>query len=212
MCYKILRPAMDRMYNCNVLDSILFGQKLVLDFGFHENMNQRELKSCISQVQELYGFNKINREPFDLYFCNLQANCEFARKLSAGMGNLKTSSCLVTASDKSYLDFFQKEKLVYLTPDCKNDLNVFNYDDVYIVGGLVDLRSNVPLAMSKAKSEGLRMARLPLEKYVHWGIGSKSLTLDQIVKILLTLKNSKSWTKAFQHVPGRKLYKSGKNH
>lgn len=41
--------------------------------------------------------------------------------------------------EDSYLNHFPKEKLVYLTPHCRNDLEEFNHDDIYIIGAMVDM-------------------------------------------------------------------------
>lgn len=50
------------------------------------------------------------------------------------------------------------------------------------------------------------MARLPLDRYLQWGAGSgKSLTLNQMVNILLDLKSTNDWTQALKHVPRRKV-------
>lgn len=63
-----------------------------------------------------------------------------------------------------------------------------------------------PLSMAKAKREGIRMAKLPLEKYLDWGSGStKSFTINQMMMMMLDLKHTKDWHKALQHVPTRKL-------
>lgn len=67
--------------------------------------------------------------------------------------------------------------------------------------------NNDPLSLAKAKRLGLRMARLPLDRYLQWGAGSgKSLTLNQMVNILLDLKKTGDWTTALRHVPRRKIY------
>lgn len=63
-----------------------------------------------------------------------------------------------------------------------------------------------PLSMAKAKREGIRMARFPIDKYLDWGISSsKNLTLDQTMKIMLDLRHTGNWKKALEHVPVRKL-------
>lgn len=50
------------------------------------------------------------------------------------------------------------------------------------------------------------MAKFPLEKYLDWGNGSsKSLALDQSLNIMLDLRHTGDWKKAFKHVPIRKL-------
>merc|ERR1712179_654238 len=59
--------------------------------------------------------------------------------------------------------------------------------------------------MAKAKREGLRVQKLPLDKYLSWGIGGKSLTLNQMICILLDLKESGDWEYALRHVPRRKI-------
>jgi ribonuclease P protein 1 len=50
------------------------------------------------------------------------------------------------------------------------------------------------------------MEKLPLDRYLLWGAGgSKSLTLNQVIQILLDIRATGSWDKALQHVPRRKL-------
>lgn len=62
------------------------------------------------------------------------------------------------------------------------------------------------MSLAKAKRLGLRMARLPLDQYLQWGSGSgKSLTLNQMVNILLDLKQTGDWMHALRHVPRRKI-------
>lgn len=66
--------------------------------------------------------------------------------------------------------------------------------------------NNEPLSLAKAKRLGLRMARLPLDQYLQWGAGSgKSLTLNQMINIMLDLKQTGDWMKALRHVPRRKV-------
>lgn len=101
---------------------------------------------------------------------------------------------------------FDKRKLVYLTPHCNNDLETFSHDDIYIIGAMVDKSNHEPLSLAKAKKQGLRMARLPLDKYIDWSSGSgKSLTINQMVNILLDLKKHGEWQRALRFVPRRKM-------
>lgn len=60
--------------------------------------------------------------------------------------------------------------------------------------------------MAKAKREGIRMARFPLDNYLDWGAGStKSLTLDQSIRVMLDLRHTRDWKVALKNVPPRKL-------
>lgn len=40
--------------------------------------------------------------------------------------------------EKSYLDVFPKEQLVYLTPHCRDVMKEFDHNAVYIIGAIVD--------------------------------------------------------------------------
>lgn len=66
--------------------------------------------------------------------------------------------------------------------------------------------------MAKAKREGIRMAKFPIEKYLDWGFSSsKSLTLDQTLRIMLDLRHTKDWKEALKNVPSRKLRPAREN-
>jgi ribonuclease P protein 1 len=65
------------------------------------------------------------------------------------------------------------------------------------------------LSLAKAKREKIRMAKLPLDRYLHWGSGSgKSLTINQVISILLDVKTTGDWKYALRHVPRRKVQDS----
>lgn len=60
--------------------------------------------------------------------------------------------------------------------------------------------------MAKAKKEGIRMAKFPIDQYLNWGFSSsKNLTLDQMIKVMLDLRHTKDWKEALKNVPTRKL-------
>lgn len=66
--------------------------------------------------------------------------------------------------------------------------------------------------MAKAKREGIRMAKFPIERYLDWGASSsKTLTLDQSIRIMLDLRHTRDWKVALKNVPVRKLRSSREN-
>ncbi|KAG0721849.1 Mitochondrial ribonuclease P protein 1 [Chionoecetes opilio] len=71
----------------------------------------------------------------------------------------------VPINPKSYLDKYPKEQLVYLTPHCQEELLVYDHNAVYIIGAIVDKSSGEPLSLAKAKREGIRMQKLPLDSF-----------------------------------------------
>ena len=77
-----------------------------------------------------------------------------------------------------------------------------------------------PLTFAKAKRENIKHQRFPIDRYVKYvvvesdeyqynicilirfgGGSGKSLTLDQVYNILMTLKHTGSWTEAFKYIP-----------
>ena len=65
-----------------------------------------------------------------------------------------------------YIDLFDKDRLVYLTPDSPNEMTHFDHDAVYVLGGIYDDQNKEPLTYEKALRQNIRHVRLPLEKYL----------------------------------------------
>lgn len=183
-----------------------FGQKLVLDCSYDEHMTKRECINAAKQLMFCFAENRYHDQPFDLHFCNANLQGHTMSYLHKHIPTMLEPHFPMNIHSGSYLDHFPKEQLVYLTPHCRNDLEEYDPDHVYIIGAMVDTMHNEPLSLAKAKKLGLKMARLPLDRYLQWGSGSgKSLTLNQMTHIMLDLKSTGDWNKSLSHVPRRKL-------
>lgn len=206
MFLRFYDTTIDRWNNNKLINAMQFGSKLILDCSYDEHMVPREAKNAAKQLMLLFADNRLDTEPFDLHFCNANPRGMVMQALHRHIPTLYEPSFPLNVHEESYLDLFPRKNLVYLTPHCRNDLLEYSHDDIYIVGAMVDKMNNEPLSLAKAKAQGLRMARLPLDHYLQWGSGSgKSLTIDQMLKILLEVKKSRDWNKALTHVPRRKL-------
>ncbi|KAM7300580.1 mitochondrial ribonuclease P protein 1 homolog [Ixodes scapularis] len=198
-------PSMSRFYNYRQMYSAMFGQTLVYDLDYESEMTKREIVNAADQLQEAYAANRTHPDPFNLVFCNVEEGGQYKRRLLGALPHLEQPNCLITTTEKSYLDLYPRERLVYLTPDAKQTLS-YDHDAIYIVGALVDKSTQKPLSLAKAKRDGIRVAKLPLENYLQWGkSSSKTLTLNALMNILLEMKTTGDWTKAFNFVPRRKL-------
>lgn len=184
-----------------------FGQKLILDCSYDQHMTEREAINAAKQLMFCFSENRLHDDPFDLYFCNANLNGTTMKYLKKHIPTMLDSSFPMNVHPESYLDIFPKERLVYLTPHCRTELTEYSHDDVYIIGAMVDKMNNEPLSLAKAKKLGLRMARLPLEKHLIWGTGAnKSLTLNQMISILLDQKQNGNWRQTLEkNVPRRKV-------
>lgn len=209
MFIRIREQSMNDFYNYRAIQAMLDGQNIVIDCSYEDQMVQRETTNAAKQVTFAFGDNRIHKQPFNLRLCNVDMDSHFMKELKKLMPFVEQPWFPMNIHEKSYLDIFHKKDLVYLTPHCREELTTFDHDAVYIIGCLVDKVNNEPLSMAKAKREGIRMAKLPLDRYLEWGTGAKkNLNINHMVQILLDLKVSSDWEYALRHVPRRKLMKT----
>ncbi|XP_066146452.1 mitochondrial ribonuclease P protein 1 homolog [Euwallacea fornicatus] len=196
----------NRFYNRKLVEAMQFGQKLVVDCGYEKNMTKRENYNTGKQLMLLFSENRAHDEPFDIHFTGLNLSGDITKSLEKNIPTVFEKDFPINIHENSYLDLFSKERLIYLTPHCREEMRTFNHDMIYILGGIVDKVNNEPISLAKAKREGLTMMKFPLDRYLQWGSGSgKSLTINQCVAILLDLKKTGDWNYALKHVPRRKL-------
>ncbi|CAG9770124.1 unnamed protein product [Ceutorhynchus assimilis] len=197
---------MNNFYNSRLIQAIQFGQKLAIDCGYDQNMTKRENQYTAKQLNLLFAENRCNHDPFDIHYVNLNKESELTKMFYKHVPTMFDKEFPMNSHEKSYLDLFPKQKLVYLTPHCREEMGSFDHDAIYIVGAIVDKVNHEPLSLAKAKREGITMRKFPLDRYLQWGSGSgKSLTINQCVAILLDLKDTGNWNYALRHVPRRKL-------
>ncbi|NXU42521.1 TM10C methyltransferase, partial [Drymodes brunneopygia] len=196
---------MDKAYNWRAAQSMIFGQPLVFDMSYEKEMSFREVTNTVKQLVLSESCNRRSVDPFHIHFCNFKEDSlfhrEFIKHYKEAWGRL-----LITVTDQCYTEIFPKDKLIYLTADSPKVMKTFDHDKIYIVGSMVDKSIKTGVSLARAKRLGLETAALPLEKYLLWNTGAKNLTLDQMMHILLTLKDTADWKKALEFVPKRKYY------
>ncbi|KFO71990.1 Mitochondrial ribonuclease P protein 1, partial [Cuculus canorus] len=194
---------MDKAYSWRAAQSMIFGQPLVFDMSYEKDMSVQEVANTVRQLVLSEGCNRRSVDPFHIHFCNFKENSLYHKIL---IKHYKESwgKLLITVTDQCYTDVFPKDKLIYLTADSPKVMKRFDHDKIYIVGSMVDKSIKTGVSLAQAKRLGLETAALPLEKYLLWNTGAKNLTLDQMMHILLTLKDTGDWKKALEFVPKRK--------
>lgn len=172
-------------------------------------MYEKEWKMAANQLKKSFSVNRIHRNPFDLAFYNFDPDGSMIKHLAKQIPTMFEKSHPLKIYKNCFSEAFSRDRLVYLTPHCLTDLEEYNPDDVYIIGAMVDTCAvSRPVSVIKAKELGIRMARFPLDRYFQgkWASGrSKRLALQDVVKIMLELKQTRSWEKALQHVPRIKI-------
>uniref|UniRef100_A0A8D0HGY7 tRNA methyltransferase 10 homolog C n=1 Tax=Sphenodon punctatus TaxID=8508 RepID=A0A8D0HGY7_SPHPU len=179
-------------YKWRTVQSMLFGQPLVFDMAFENCMTRRNLENTVKQLMVTEGLNRKAVDPFHLHYCNLKVDSLFHNTFTERYGEA-WDELLVTVTEQSYADVFPREELIYLTADSPNVMKTFEHDKIYIVGALVDKPIQTGLSLAHAKRLKLTTA-----------LGAKNLTLDQMMLILLSLKETAAWKEALKSVPKRK--------
>ncbi|CAN9507242.1 unnamed protein product [Ophioblennius macclurei] len=196
--------SLDKLLAWRCANAMTFGQPLVFDMSYEAHMSRRELENTASQLMEVEAWNRRAVDPFHLHFCNLRPDGPYKQELLKRYGAETWDRLLITDTERHHVDVFPKDQLVYLTADSPNVLRAFDHSKVYVVGALVDRSVQSGLSLANAKRLKLNTARLPLDEFLQWEIGAKNLTLDQMIRILLTLKDTGKWEEALKFVPQRK--------
>lgn len=154
-----------------VLSSILNDEpSVVFDFRFVSQHTRIErVKSLYRQIIELVGDNRCAERPFQIHFCNYDYQAEF-HTLYADRIGLDTN--LIMETPRSYLDVFDRKKLVYLSGDASKPMTHYDPDKVYIIGAMIDMSPNEFKFHSygQAKKDGIECRRLPLDLYKKYKI------------------------------------------
>ena len=182
-----------------------WGQPLVIDLAFMKEMNYQQVHSLLyREIPHALNFNTQSPEPFAIYLTSYDPNCKKASLLQKAVQKVFDDDSTVIVTEKSYSELFSQDKLLYLTPDSKQDLLYYDPEDVYIIGGIVDTGGDSihpkPHTLSAAKRQRIRHARLPMRRTI--GV-TKELNVDHVVAIMADYKFSKDWFYSFRWIPSR---------
>ncbi|XP_077418990.1 tRNA methyltransferase 10 homolog C [Vanacampus margaritifer] len=201
---KFWNRNLDRLVGWRTAQSMLFDQPLVFDMSYEPRMTRPEIENTVKQMMEVEGWNRRAKDPYHLHFCNLQPDGAYMKEFLKRYGAETWNRLLVTSTDDHAVDLFPRDRLVYLTADSRNVLHTFDHSKVYIIGALVDRSIISGLSFANAKRLKLATARLPLDEHLCWETGNKNLTLDQMMRIMISIKETGNWQEALKFVPKRK--------
>jgi len=192
------KQTMNSHYNWKVVREFNdWGVPLVVDLSFSSKFKTDRIrtKSLVTELLNAVGTNRESDVPFQLHLTGTPE--ELLEKLDESV-----DACS-NLTHESTLDMFPHDRLVYLSPDSRNDLKRFNKDDIYVIGGIIDKIEKVPLTLSAAKKMNIRHARFPMRRVL--GL-HQDLNIDTCVAIMNDLKESNDWFYALRWLPSRCLF------
>jgi tRNA (guanine9-N1)-methyltransferase len=125
-----------------------------------------------------------------------------------------------------------QDTVVYLTADSEEELSEIKPEETYIIGGISDLSNRYKvgrrcifhfskicrlnlcfqsLCLNKAKENGIRTARLPIERYLASLPTRKVLTVNQIFEIMVKWVETRSWEEALYAVVPERKFQAGES-
>nr|CDS25339.1 mitochondrial ribonuclease p protein 1 [Hymenolepis microstoma] len=192
-------------------------QTLVFDCSHEEEMRISDQKNLARQLAMAFANNRTQRPfPFHFMFTSLVPGTNqykfFEEAFGTGVSSNRCNSlemCPFSVRPDHFSEVIKDRRLIYLSPNAPRafEIGEYDHDAVYVVGGIVDKAVRRPVTHAKARRAGWECIRLPLERYVDWRSGNKTLTLVAIHSILATAKATNGdWKTALeQNIPSRFL-------
>lgn len=203
---------------------------VIIDCDFDELMHEKEIVSLSNQIKACYSamrhctyklpiqitsFNKRLKQRFEaqLHDYHLwQGNISFTdRSLTeyvtgAPNSESKDNDGNSNSNTTNSTDTINTENLVYLTADTDEEITKLEPNHTYIIGGIVDKNRHKQLCYNKAKELGIKVARLPIGKYIEMN-GRHVLVTSHVYELLCKwFENDGDWETAFNKVlPPRKI-------
>jgi len=137
--------------------------KVVIDCDFNSYMVEKEINSMQTQIGRCYTANRFTKTPCPITVTSFGGDLEkvFDRKTPS-----RVQWKGIEFTSDSYLDRFEKDKLVYLSADSDNVATELDENKVYIIGGIVDKNRYKGLCQQKATEQGIPTAQLPIGEYL----------------------------------------------
>jgi len=157
---------------------------------FDDKMSDREIKSLVQQLGYVYSTNKKSEQPANLCITGIGPRTEQQLK------KLNYDKWRVPFKKEDYINLYPKEEFVYLTADATDVMTSVESKYVYIIGGIVDRNRYKMITYDKAKQQGIKTAKLPLDQYIDTK-ATKVLTVNHVFDCLLKYIETKDWTKTF---------------
>lgn len=198
---RIYDQTLQKLSNLRLASASLFSQHIVFDCSYESYMSDLNIKFCAKQLVHGYSFNRLHHSPFHVKYCNFNQNSTLFKYLDKLLIQNITK---LDITEKSYLEVYPKDKIVYLSPHATDVVHKFDKDVVYVIGAYVDRGCGKKISLGKAKEANVRMAKLPIDHYIDWQKGGKSLPINIVLSILLDARYHGNWSKALrENLPSR---------
>ncbi|KAH9179746.1 guanine-1-methyltransferase-domain-containing protein [Lactarius sanguifluus] len=217
-----------------------FAARVVLDLGFDDKMNDKEITSLCSQLAYVYSTNRRSPNPFrSLLFTSLngQTLSRLEKLNDAGYKRWTGTEwwlesyhklwtrnpteavpkdgeveCEDSKSDEQPEQPVSRDQVVYLTADSSEVLEELKEGETYIIGGICDHNRYKNLCLDKARESGVRAAQLPIGRFLSHLPTRKVLTVNQVFEVLVKWVETRDWESSLYAVIPKRKFQEGSAH
>ncbi|GMM55309.1 tRNA (guanine(9)-N(1))-methyltransferase [Maudiozyma humilis] len=181
------------------------GFNLVIDCGFDDLMNDKEVVSLSNQIMRAYSANRRADKYADMKITSFNKRLEERYNVGLKDSLHNTWTNVEWLPDEKLITEGDRSKMVYLTADTDETLDTIEPGMTYIIGGIVDKNRHKELCLNKARELGIPTRRLPIDSFIKID-GRQVLTTTHVVQLILEYFNTRDWKQAFENVlPARKI-------
>lgn len=158
-----------------------------------------------ASVHSMDIVRQISRDPFDLILSDIPKGGLLDNEIGKIFPHINKSNCLITKSYENFLRICPNKRIIYLSPNSEKVITKWDADAVFVIGGIVDTSRSKRLSITKAKQMQVEHFKLPIGHYIsQFSLNSsQTLAIHVVADILLTIKETNDWKKAFSKVPTR---------
>ncbi|KAK6199463.1 guanine-1-methyltransferase-domain-containing protein [Scheffersomyces amazonensis] len=185
--------------------------KIIFDCEFDDLMNTKEIVSMSNQITRSYSAMRHCTHSLPITVSSFNKNLKSRFDKSVPQYTLWNKNITFNTND-TLSDLLNKEDLsqyVYLTADTDEVIESLEPHKTYIIGGIVDKNRHKLLCVNKAKELGLKVGKLPIDKYIEIN-GRHVLATSHVYELCCKwFENNGDWETAFNQVlPPRKKSKN----
>lgn len=135
-----------------------------VDCGFEDQMSIKENKSLAQQLNFVYGRIRSSKNLYNLHVINFTGIIKRVaeeRLMTRWKATFESRSLYQLIEDGAFGD----RQVIYLSPDADEELESFDKDSVYVIGGLIDATVSLLHTKTKARNLEIKSYRLPMEQF-----------------------------------------------
>lgn len=185
------------------------GVKILMDCEFDDLMNDKEIVSLSNQIARSYS--AMRHSDYDVKLSISSFNKNLKKRFDKSVSQYTKWNNIEFTENEKLSDILPSDpemlsKYIYLTADTEEEIQSLEEGYTYIIGGIVDKNRYKKLCLNKAKDLGLKVARLPIGKYIQVN-GRHVLATSHVYELACKwFENGHDWESAFNEVlPPRKI-------